>query len=141
MVALIIVSGLLVLSFMAYSNSLKLSSETKDLKSLMDQVAAKCVEMISLAATTNSFSESYVQMPPSIGNKQYWLGLHNSSSEAWLEGGLGNSVVEETNIRVYLPSHISASGVFISSYGAAHLQCQPEGETSRIFLASSSLEG
>jgi hypothetical protein len=139
MIALIIVSGLLVLSFMTYSDSIKISSEAKKLKGLLNQVAAKCTEMISLATITNGSSESYVQMPASIGTSQYWLGLYNDSSAAWLEGGLGTNVIERTYMRVYLLSHTSASGVFVSSYGAVRIECQLENRTPHILLTNSSI--
>jgi hypothetical protein len=141
MIALVIVSGLLVFSFMAYAEALDASSEIKNLKNLMDQVATKCIEMVSLATVTNASSDCYVQMPPSIGNSQYWLQLHNDSSEAWLEGGLGQTVVEGTDMQVYLLSNSFASGVYVSEYGAVHLQCTVEGSVPHITLTGLSMEG
>lgn len=141
MVALVVVSGLLVFSFMAYADAIEVSSEIKNLKNLMDQVAAKCIEIVSLATVTNASSDCYVQMPPSIGNSQYWLQLHNDSSEAWLEGGLGQTAVEETGMQVYLLSNASASGLYISGYGAVHLQCNVERNTPHIHLTGLSMDG
>ena len=141
MIALVIVSSLLVFSFMAYAEAIDASSEVKSLKNLMDQVAAKCIGMVSLATITNASSSCYVQVPSSIGNSQYWLQLHNDSSKAWLEGGLGQTVIERTGMQVYLLSNIFASGVYVGEHGSIHLQCIVEGSVPHITLTGLSMEG
>jgi hypothetical protein len=137
-VALIAVSSLLVSSFMAYANTLRVSSEVKQLENLMNYVAAKNTELLTLASTTNAATEAYLQMPTTIGDKQYWLQLRNDSKEAWLEGGLGNTPVEETELRIYLPKEASATGYYIGGYGAARLKCYVNAGVLQIQLSSSS---
>jgi len=136
-VALIAVSSLLVFSFMAYADALRASSEVKQLKNLMNYVATKGTELLTLTLTTNATAEAFLQMPASVGNKQYWLQLRNDSSRAWLEGGFGNLPMEETELRVYLPKEVSATGCYISGYGAASLKCFLDAGVPQILLASS----
>ncbi len=137
-IAMIAVSTLLVLSFTAYTSVLRSSSETGRLKDLMDRVAAKSTELVTLVLTTNATIENFVQMPAFIGNRQYWLQLRNDSVTAWLEGGLGSRPVEDTELRVYLPQQILATGNYIGGYGAAHLTCAPSSGFPRIQLSNSS---
>lgn len=136
--ALIAVSSLLVFSFMAYADALRVSSEVKQLKNLMNYVATKNTELLTLALTTNATTETHLQMPAAIGNKQYWLQLHNDSKKAWLEGGLGNMPIQETELRIYLPKEASATGYYIGSYGAACLKCYVNAGVLQLQLTSSS---
>jgi hypothetical protein len=136
--ALIAVGSLLVFSFMAYADALRVSSEVKQLKNLMNYVAAKSTELLTLPSTANVTSETQLQMPSAIGNKQYWLQLRNDSKEAWLEGGLGNMPVEETELRIYLPKEASATGYYVGGYGAACLKCYVSAGVFQLQLTSSS---
>lgn len=137
-IALLAVSSLLVFSFMAYTGVLRFSSEVKLLKNLMDNIAARSTQLLTLALATNSSSETYIQMPVAIGNMQYWIQIRNSSAKSWLEGGFGDTLIEQTDMRVYLPSEVSASGHYVGGYGAAHLECSFEDDVVRIFLESTS---
>jgi len=136
--ALIAVSSLLVFSFMAYADALQVFSEVKQLKNLMTYVVAKNTELLTLASTTNATAEAYLQMPLAIGNKQYWLQLRNDSRNAWLAGGLGNTPLEETELRIYLPKEASVTGYYIGGYGAACLKCYVNAGVLQIQLTSSS---
>jgi hypothetical protein len=136
-VALIAVSSLLVLSFMAYADAFRVSSETRRLKDLMDQVAAKGTELLTLTLSTNATTEAYLQMPTVIGNKEYWLQLRNDTAKAWLEAGFGDTPVEGTELRVYLPKEVLATGYYIGGYGAARLKCYFDAGAPRIRLESS----
>jgi hypothetical protein len=136
-VALMAVSSLLILSFMAYAEALRVSSETRQLKNLMDHVSAKSTELLTLTLATNATSEAFLPMPASIGNKQYWLRLCNNSGKAWLEGGLGNVPMEGTELRVYLPKEASATGYYIGGYGAVHLRCHSNVSVPQILFINS----
>lgn len=139
--AIIAVSSILVVSFTDYAGAMRFSAETRRLKNLMDHVAAKATELLTLAAATNATAETFIQTPASIGNSQYWLRLRNDSSKAWLEGGLGNLPIEETELRVYLPGKASASGYYIGGYGAIRIICLISSPTPHIHLLSSTLNG
>jgi hypothetical protein len=93
---------------MAYADTIRVFSETEQLKNLMDYVAAKSTELLTLTLTTNATAEAFLQMPAAIGNKQYRLQLRNDSAKAWLEGVFGNMPVEGTEMSVYLPKEARA---------------------------------
>jgi len=134
---MIAVSTLLVLSFMAYVNALRFSSEAGQLANLMDHLAAKSTELLTLASNTNATSEVFLQMPTAIGEKQYWLQLRNDSSNAWIEGGFGNHQVQETELRVSLPKEAVVTGCYVGGYGAARLRCEMNAGLPRIQLTDS----
>ena len=136
-VALMAVSSLLIFSFMAYAEALRVSSETRQLKNLMDHVSAKSTELLTLALATNATSEAFLPMPASIGKKQYWLRLHSNSDKTWLEAGFGNIPMEGTELRVYLPKEASARGSYIGGYGAVHLKCYSNASVPQILFINS----
>jgi len=123
-VALLAVSSLLVFSFMAYTGTLRFSSETKQLKTLMNGIAAKCTELLTLASVTDASVEVFIQMPTAVGSKQYWIQLNNDTVQAWLKGGLGDVPLEQADLRIYLPKEVCATGQYVAGHGAARLECQ-----------------
>lgn len=135
-IALIVVSSLLLFSFMAYANTLRFSSEVRQLKNLMDYVAAETTELVTLTLTTNVTAQIYLQMPTAIGDKQYWLQLRNNSEKAWVEGGFGNSPFEGMELQVYLPNGVWAMGYYVAGYGLAQLKCDLDAGVLRIQLKS-----
>ena len=139
-IAMMAVSILLVASFMAYTNALRASSETTQLENLMDNMAAKSTELLTLTLATNASAETFIQMPTAIGEKQYWLQLRNDSERAWLEGGFGNAPIA-AEMRVYLPKEATVDGVYIAGYGAARLKCENHAGFLQITLASSNIGG
>ncbi len=138
-IAMIAVSTLLVMSFMAYANTLRLSAEARQLENLIDHVAAKSTELLVLTMATNASCEAFLQMPTAIGVREYWLQLHNDSEKAWLEGGLGNVPTSGAELRVYLPKEASAIGHYVGGYGAAHLRCEIVSDNPQIQLTNSSV--
>jgi hypothetical protein len=137
-IALMAVSSLLVFAFTDYAEAFRSSSELRQLQNLMDLVAAKSTETLTLALATNATSRVFIQTPASIGRKQYWLRLENDSEKTWLEGGLGNTPLEGVDLRVYLPKMVLAEGYYVSEYGAARLTCSLIGSVPRVKLATSS---
>jgi len=121
--ALLAVSGLLVASFMAYANTLRSSSETRLLKSLIDEIASKCTGLVTLTALGAPHARASVEMPTSLGDNQYWIRLVNDSDQAWVGGGLGDIVNGYGDLRTYLPKDVYATGIFVGGYGAADLEC------------------
>jgi hypothetical protein len=122
---------------MNYTEALRFSSEVKQLKSLMDTVAAKSTELLTLTLVTNATIKVYLQMPTAIGNKQYWIRLDNDSASAWIEGGFGDTLVKGTDLKIQLPKETAASGHYIGGYGAVYLMCYSDAGISRIQLNSS----
>jgi hypothetical protein len=136
---MIIVSSLLVLSFMVYANTMRFSSEVRQMKNLLDYVSAKGAELVTLAIVANATTENFVQMPATIGNKQYWLRLRNDSESAWIEGGFGDIATEPTDIRVHLPSETIAMGYYVGGGGTALLNCSLTSELPQLLLTNSNV--
>ncbi|MEM3579059.1 MAG: hypothetical protein QXL54_02400 [Candidatus Bathyarchaeia archaeon] len=141
--ALIAVSSILLVSFMHYADAIRFSSETRKLKELMDCVAAEATELLTMALTVNASTETLIQTPAVIGDKQYWLAFRNDSAKAWLEGGFGNTPIETGELRVYLTVKASASGCYISGYGVIRLTCfiTTKMEAPRLIISSLSQKG
>lgn len=137
-IALLAVSSLLVYSFMAYASAIRSASEIECLKNLVDRVAAKGTELVTLALATNARVESFMQMPTTIGNMQYWIRLRSNSESCWVEGGLGETVTEGTDMRVYLPNETAASGIYVAGHGAVYLSCNFSTGNPQLQLANSS---
>lgn len=137
-IALVAVSSLLVFAFVDYADALRISSELKQLKNLMNLVAAKSTELMVLTLTTNASTAAFIQMPTIIGNTAYWIQLRNDSTGAWVEAGLGDVPTGAAELRAYLPEEASASGYYVSGHGAARLSCQSDSVNPQIKLTSSS---
>jgi len=136
MIALAAVGTLLVATLYSYTNSLKTTSEIEQLKNLLDHVATKATELLTVAAATNSSTRVFVQMPATIGYQQYWLRGGNDSSNSWLEGSLGEIADNEAAYQVFLPKGSSVSGYFVGGYGAAVLESYMNGSIPQLNLAS-----
>jgi hypothetical protein len=134
--ALITVSSILISSFAAYATTLRNIPEREQLENLLSYVASKGYELVALTTATNSSSEIALQLPASIGNKEYWVRLSNDSSKAWVEGALGK--IHEGNVfnRVYLPKTVAVLGNYSSGYGPAVLECSVNGSTINLHLSA-----
>jgi hypothetical protein len=136
LVALSAVCTILIATLNAYTTSLKATPEIEQLKNLLNHVVAKGNELLTIVATTNSSAQVSIQLPATIGYKQYWIRVRNDSSSAWLEGSLGQIIENESIHRVYLPKRTSASGYYIGGYGPAILECAMNGSTPQLNLSS-----
>ena len=136
LVALAAVSTILVATLNSYTTSLRATSEIEQLKNLLNHVAAKGNELLTIVATTNSSTRVFIQLPTTIGHKQYWLRARNDSSSAWLEGSLGQMTENGVTHQVFLPQRTSASGYFVGGYGPAILGSYMNGSTPQLNLAS-----
>jgi hypothetical protein len=132
--ALVTVAALLVATFNAFATSLKTIPESEQLQNLTNYVSAKGHELVTLATGTNSNIQAVLRLPPTIGNRQYWIRLRNESEGKWVEGGLGSGPESPTANRAYLPSVISVLGNYSSGYGPAVLECNMENRTVNLRL-------
>ena len=134
--ALITVSSILISSFSIYTSALRAVPEVEQLENILNHIASKGYELITLTTATNSTSEAVLQLPSAIGNRLYWIRLRNESSMAWVEGALG--VIHENNVanRVYLPRAISVLGNYSSINGPAILECYLSNSTIYLHLTS-----
>jgi len=136
LVALTVVSALLLYSLNSYTFTLRNTSETAQLKNILNGVGAKANEIITLVTATNSSLTVYLDLPTTIGDQHYWMRVRNDSSSAWVEGSLGQMFKGYAELQVLIPSKTSTSGYFISSRGKALLQGYMNGSTPQLNLAS-----
>ena len=122
---------------MIYAEGLRASSETRQLKNLVDSVSHEATKLLTITLTMNATSETTLTGPTTIGDKQYWLRLQNNSDETWLEGGFGSEPVDGSTIIVHLPNEASATGSYRAGYGAIHLQCYLNNDVPHILLTES----
>jgi len=134
--ALVAVSSILISSFAAYAATLRTIPEMEQLGNLLEHVAAKGYELAALTSATNSSSEAVMQLPASIGNRQYWVRLRRESSKAWVEGALGEIHDGGSTNRVYLPREVSVLGSYSSGYGSAVLECYMNGSIISLRLST-----
>jgi len=134
MIALAVVGTLLIATLNSFTTTLKATSEIEQLRNILNHVVAEASELIAIAATTNSSTKVFVQLPILIGYKQYWLRARNDSSNSWIEGSFGNRTAETSLYRLYLPSGTSTSGHFIAGYGPAVLESYMNGSSVQINL-------
>ena len=136
LVALTAVSALLLYSLNSYAYTLRNTAEADQLQSLLNGVAAKANEVLTLVATTNSSLTVYLSLPTSIGNQYYWIRMRNDSSTAWVEGSFGEIFEDKTDLQVVIPCKATLSGHFVSTRGQAMLQGYLNGSTPQLNLAS-----
>jgi type II secretory pathway pseudopilin PulG len=134
MIALAVVGTLLIATLNSFTTTLKATSEIEQLRNVLNQVVAEASELMTIVATTNSSTKVFVQMPSTIGYKQYWLQARNDSSSSWIEGSFGDKIAETSLYRLYLPRGTSASGHFIGGYGPAILESHMNRSTVQINL-------
>ena len=134
--ALIIVSILLVCSFSLYTSTVRSLPEIKQLKNILDHVAAKGNELLTLVTATNSTVRAIIQPPSIIGHQEYWIRVRNDTSNAWIEGALGQIRENRTTSRVFLPRKASTSGHYMGGYGSAILECYMNGSILQLNLNS-----
>jgi len=134
--ALITVSILLISSYSSYANTMRTIPEIKQLKNILDHVAAKGNELLTLATTTNSTSYIFIELPPTIGYREYWIRVQNDTSNVWVEGALGQLGEDGTKYQVFLPKKASTSGYYIGGHGSAILECYMNGSIPQLNLGS-----
>lgn len=136
LVALTVVSALLLFSLNSYTFTLRNTSETAQLKNILNGVAVKANEILTLVTATNSSLTVYLDLPTTIGDQNYWMRFRNDSSSAWVEGSLGQMFEGYAELQVLISSKTSTSGYFISAQGQALLQGYMNGSTPQLNLTS-----
>lgn len=134
-VATTIVGTLLIFSFNSYAATLRYVPEKEQLNNLLNHVAAKAIEILTMTSE-NSTTRIYLDLPTSIGDRQYWIRLRNDSIQAWVEGGLGRIWSGMVASKVFLPSTPRASGEFIGDFGVATLTCKRSNEGLQLVLTT-----
>ena len=133
---MMIVGTILTASFASHANLVRETSEINELNEILVKVASKAEEALSSAVEHGGTVSVVIQLPPKIGNRDYWIRLANDSSRAWVEAGFGRTPrSEDQSYRVYLPGGISASGTFEGRYSRALLICSLNGSVPQITIS------
>lgn len=133
-IGLTIVSILLISSYSSYASTLQTIPEIEQLKNILGHIAAKGNELLTLVATTNSAVQTLMQLPPTIGHREYWIRICNDTSNVWIDGALGQIDDNGRKYKVFLPGKASTSGYYIGGYGAAMLECYMNGSIPQLNL-------
>lgn len=100
-VAMTAVGTLLIFSFNSYASTLQSVPETEQLDNLLNYVAAKATELTT-STPTAGITQFYLDLPTSIGNRQYWIRLQNDTLQSWVMGGFGTDWNITSSYRVFL---------------------------------------
>jgi len=136
LVGLTAVSALLLYSLNSYAFTLRSTSETDQLRNIVNGVAAKANEILTLVTSTNLTLTAYLDLPTTIGDQQYWMRIRNDSSRAWIEGSLGQIWEGNVELHVFIYPKASVSGYFVSTHGHTLLQGYMNGSAPQLNLAS-----
>ncbi|MEM2560914.1 MAG: hypothetical protein QXT06_01095 [Candidatus Bathyarchaeia archaeon] len=121
--AILVVGSILTLTFMNYAESVMVSVDVKELRGVINNVAAKIAELVNIVEGGNIAARAIIQVPASSNGKQYWLRLTSEQCKVWVEGYFGESPLRSPCLRTCIPVNASASGQYFGGYGAIILEC------------------
>ena len=133
--AALIVGTIIVCSCSLSTLNIKNEAKNQQLTNISKYVATEGLNLLSYATKDNQNATQFLNLPSQIGNQIYWIQIANDSSGVWAESGFGTTVTSSPE-RIYVPANVGASGIFISSYGRAILQCTSENQTVTLTLMS-----
>jgi len=133
--AALIVGTIIVYSCSLSTLNIKNEAESQQLANIDEYVATQSLTLLTHATEGNQNTTQFLDLPSQIGNQGYWVCIANDSSGAWVESGFGTIVIQ-SQPQIYIPAEISASGIFISGWGRAFLQCYYENQTVTLTLTS-----
>lgn len=120
--ASIIVGTILIAACGLSTLNVRHEAERQQLSSVAEYVVTKSLELTSYASTDNLTSTLHLEVPSLIGNQVYWIQITNDADSAWVEVGFGASA-QSSGHRAYIPSEVSAEGIYVSGVGSACLEC------------------
>ena len=136
LLTMMIVGTILTASFAAYVNLLRGASEVNQLREVLAKVATRAEEVLATVIEHNATVSAVIQLPPKIGDRDYWIRFVNDSSKAWVEAAFGRTPRSgDQEDRVYLPRGISASGTFEGRYSRALISCSLNGSVPQLTLS------
>ena len=136
LITMMMVGTILTFSLASYVNPLREISEINKLKEVVNQAVAKAEEAMAVISECDATVRVVIQLPLTIGDRNYWIQLANDSSRTWLEGGFGRAgEIGGQKYRIYLPRDAIASGIFEGRYGLAVLSCSFNGSIPQLTLS------
>jgi hypothetical protein len=133
--AALLVGAIVVYGCSVSTLNIKNQAASQQLKNVDEYVAAQSLTLLSHATDDNKNMTLFLDIPSQIGNQIFWIQISNDSSGAWVESGFGTTVTS-SELHTNIPAAVNASGIFISSFGRAELQCQFENQTATLTLTS-----
>lgn len=123
LVAMGVISLMLTNAFENQVGALETVAEKKELRRIMEAVAAEGTELVGITESTGATVKVSLEAPTTIGNRQYWVRLGSDGSRAWVEGGFGEPWTGTLLSESYLPWNVTASGTYRGGYGSLALNC------------------
>jgi hypothetical protein len=131
--ASLIVGAIIVASCSLSMLNVKNEAENQQLTNIDQYVATQSLTLLAHATESNQNITQFLDVPTQVGNQIYWIRIASDSSGAWVESGFGTTI-NLSQPRIYIPAQVSASGVFISTYGRAFLKLSSENQTFNLTL-------
>ena len=123
LVAMGVISLMLTNAFEGQVGALEVTAEKKELRRLMEAVAAEGTELMSITEATGATVKVSIETPTTMGNRQYWVRLTSDGSKAWVEGGFGDPWTGTLLREAFLPWNVLTSGTYRGGYGTLSLNC------------------
>ena len=136
--AAIVVGTIIVSSCSLSMVNIKNEAENQQLANIDEYVATQSLILVTHVTEDGQNTTQFLNLPSQIGNQEYCICLANDSSSAWVESGFGTAVLQGQP-QIYIPAEVSASGVFISGWGRAFLQCYYQNQIVTLTLTSEGL--
>jgi hypothetical protein len=133
--AALIVGTIIVSACSLVTVNVKNEAENQQLTNINEYVATQSLILLTRTTQVSQNVTQFLDLPPSVGNQMYWIYIENDSTGVWVASGLG-STVDLSQPRIYIPAEVAASGIYISSYGRAFLQCYSTNQTLSLTLSS-----
>jgi hypothetical protein len=134
--AALIVGSIIVYACATATSAIQSRAQNQQLANLDQYVAAEALTLLSHTTQENQTASRYLDLPSSVGNQQYWISLDTDSSGAWVRSGLGTNVLA-TDLAVYVPAEVAASGSFVGGSGRPLLVCHFENQIATLTLTVS----
>lgn len=131
--AALLVGAIIVYSCSISTVNLKNQALNQQLTNIDEYVATQSLILIAHTTENSQNTTQTIDIPPQIGNQQFWVRIANDSSNAWVESGYGVPT-NSTGPRVNIPAQVIASGTYVSGSGRAALCCYFENNNLKLTL-------
>ncbi|MGA2386768.1 MAG: hypothetical protein ABSG33_09570 [Candidatus Bathyarchaeia archaeon] len=132
--AALVVGAIIVSACTLVTMNVKNEATEQQLTNIDQAVATQSLQLITRTAEDSQNFTQFLDLPPSVGNQMYWVCIGNDSSGTWVSSGFG-STVSSNQPKIYIPAEVTASGVFVSSYGSPCLECCSANQTVSLTLS------
>jgi hypothetical protein len=133
--AALVVGTIIIAACSVQTLGIKNEALNQQLTNISDYVATQSLTLLSQSNENTYTTTQYIEIPSQIGNQIFWIKIANDSSRAWVESGFGTNATT-SQLRVYIPANVVASGTFISGSGRALLGYHFENQIATLTLNS-----